>query len=997
MKIRPLLIALLLVAFVGVSYRLFRLYVDHQVQLNLNHQREAVEMITRDASGLLVLMQDFAIHRQNQRALRQWGATHRSMVSALERYAATGPEYKNQVAGMLESSEALAAMQEQLLSNLKLGVGPSLDDRRETLLDQILNETRRISEEAFELSSDVTRRRQIQNDEQRFLALIAQTMFLMIILVLALILWWRVLRPIGILQNAAQSLAKNELGTVCGYKSGDELGDLAAAFDRMSSTLKSREDALQIAKGQAESASKAKSDFLANMSHEIRTPLNAIIGMVYMMGFSKLDSDQHHQLETIHTASHGLLALINDILDLSKIEAGEFVLESGPFSLQHMMDELRMLLEPTARGKGLHLNVLALPETLPHVVEGDANRIRQVLINLANNAIKFTERGTVEVRVEPVLDADREHGLVWIRFLVSDSGIGISEENASKLFSPFVQVDSSTARRHGGTGLGLSIVKTLVEAMGGRVGLQSVEGRGSVFWLDLPLLESKLGQDTSSLGVATRPFQVYVLEQESTARESMVRVAQQFGWDVRVFATATAFFHGVEVESRQLRSPDCVVMGNRILDMPLDDFFKECHRKFSGLMMPYWLITKERSGDVLPDSLLALPHAVLQKPVESSDLFNALNQVVTRNQRDLDYLMNYSVLDVGDHVWLSDVNVLVVDDSPMNLEVCRRILENQGAHVSTCESGNAALAAIQHDPNAFDLVLMDMQMPGLDGRQTTLQIREKLKLKNLPVIALTAGVLIEDREKAIKAGVSAFLGKPIDPQQLVRCIRKTVQTSRNQVLPVYPRSKAVEDCSTWPRIPGVDEAAARVQLQNDEHLYRELLVIFYEEYRAARSQVESLLDEQSAPDLLTYLHKLRGQAAALGATQLREAAQSLENVVRTGEGHRGRSADKFFRQLNVLLTGIRSIADFDQVAVKQGAQTLDRHVLAHQVDELGILLRKNSMSAHKLSEEISTSLAGTPFEKAFGPVHSAVDALKFKDAVQKLDVFEVQMNKVSCT
>ncbi|HEX4917981.1 MAG TPA: hypothetical protein VFV43_08815 [Limnobacter sp.] len=224
MKIRPLLIALLLVAFLGVSFRLFTLYTDHQVQTKLNHQREAVEMITRDASGLLVLMQDFAIHNQNQRALRQWVATHRSMVSALESYAATGPEYKKQVAGMLDSTEALAAMQEKLLSTLKLGTGANAVDRHETLLDQILNETRRISEEAFELSSDVTRRRQLQNDDQRFLTLLAQSMFLLIISALALILWWRVLRPISMLQNAAQSLTKNELGAVCGYKSSDELG-----------------------------------------------------------------------------------------------------------------------------------------------------------------------------------------------------------------------------------------------------------------------------------------------------------------------------------------------------------------------------------------------------------------------------------------------------------------------------------------------------------------------------------------------------------------------------------------------------------------------------------------------------------------------------------------------------------------------------------------------------------------------------------------------------
>jgi methyl-accepting chemotaxis protein len=350
LKIKPLLIGFLLFALAVVTARLYLLSLDEKAQLVLDRQREAVETISRDASGLLVLMQEFALHDNDTRALTQWYATHRSMSQALELYASTGPQYADEISDMYEGVQALIAMQNELKHAIDNLQTTQSIHRKETQLDQLLNETREISESAFDLSSVITVRRKQLNTNQRIQAVTNQAILLLIIGIFASLIWYRLLRPISLLQEIAQRLAKNELGIQTGYRSNDELGELAHAFDHMSTTLLAHEVALK-------KASRAKSDFLANMSHEIRTPLNSIIAMAYLLKFTPLNNDQKSQLETIHVASHSLLSLINDILDLSKIEAGEFELEKLPFSLKNLLEEIDSILKPMANQKGIRLDI----------------------------------------------------------------------------------------------------------------------------------------------------------------------------------------------------------------------------------------------------------------------------------------------------------------------------------------------------------------------------------------------------------------------------------------------------------------------------------------------------------------------------------------------------------------------------------------------------------------------------------------------------------------
>lgn len=879
MKIKPLLIGFLLLAMAVVTTRLYMLTLDQRAQQLLDKQREAVETISRDASGLLVLMQEFALHDDNPRALTQWYATHSSMTQALDLYASTGAQYKNEISEMFDGAQSLIAMQKELKNVIESGSTPESIRRKETLLDQLLNSTREISESAFNLSSVVTVRRHQLNSSQRIQAVINQTVLLIIIGILASIIWYRLLQPISILQNIAQRLAKNELGIQTEYRSKDELGELAHAFDHMSTTLLAHEIALK-------KASRAKSDFLANMSHEIRTPLNSIIGMAYLLKFTPLNNDQKSQLETIHVASHSLLSLINDILDLSKIEAGEFELEKLPFSLKNLLDEIDSILRPVAHQKGIKLEIEKPAPAVPLTLEGDSHRLRQILINLVNNAIKFTEHGSVKVATEKVASTG---DALTLRISISDTGIGIPKEQQEKLFAPFTQVDSSTSRKYGGTGLGLSIVRMLAEKMDGEVGLSSQTGQGSTFWVQIPFKITMGPIHNQDESHNLHQFRVLIAEQDISAQNELLDICKGFGWTANAVNSGKMLLDEVFSSLSKNQNWNCLVIGSPLHDMSLQTMLENLKKIYGSEKLPYLVIADGDSPSYVSPEFEHIAKIHLHKPVCSSALFNAINEAVIGKNKDFDYLLNASSLDVHNNIWLSGIHLLVVDDSPLNLKVCRRILENEGAKVTLCESGKKALSLLKQATPQFDLVLMDMQMPEMDGRETTQRIRQELGLKTLPVIALTAGVLIEDRDKAMRAGVNAFLSKPIDPEQIVRVVRSWVERHRTGRLPVLSRNRD-QDTSTietthekpsgWPQIEGLNGDILRSQVEDDLGLFYDVLRLFLNENGSPRAEFGSMIDDASPEKALAYLHKLRGQLGTLGAETLRADCEELENALR---------------------------------------------------------------------------------------------------------------------
>ncbi len=523
-----------------------------------------------------------------------------------------------------------------------------------------------------------------------------------------------------------------------------------------------QDEALRAAKAAAKAANAAKSVFLATMSHEIRTPLNAIIGTTYLLGRSELDPEQQRDLNIIEVSSKHLLALINDILDFSKIEAGELVLDRQAFSLPDLLEDLRALFSASAAGKGIALEIPALPRGLPQVLVADGNRLRQMLINLLGNALEFTDQGRVALRMTP-LSGDPERKQARLRFVVTDTGIGIGPEMQARLFTPFVQADSSTTRQYGGTGLGLSIVKRLAELMGGAVGVESQVGRGSSFWLDLPLERSPEPMQQQSGHLSNRP----------------------------------------------------------------------------------------RHALVDADGRLAEGH---------------------RSKR------------------LAGLRVLVVDDSRINLEVIDRILSDEGSRTTLCESGEAAIATLEDARDGYDAVLMDLQMPGMDGYDTTLAVRRQIQLQRLPIIALTASATVTEQQRATAAGMDDFLTKPVDPDQLVRMLRQSVELSQGGSRPVVPNlegatrhppapTASVPAEAAWALLTGIDAAEAIKSLGGDLDFFQALLGPFLTENSQAPQAVRRLLTAGETAKASKLVHKLRGQAGHLGATALRQAAGDLEEAI----------------------------------------------------------------------------------------------------------------------
>lgn len=637
----------------------------------------------------------------------------------------------------------------------------------------------------------------------------------------------------------------------------------------------------------AEAASRAKGEFLANMSHEIRTPLHAIIGLSHLMGDTPLTARQQQLLAKSQMASQSLLGIVNDVLDMAKIEAGALTLEEAPFAPASLLAELDAVFRQQAEAKGLGLRMQG-DTSLPPQVRGDALRLRQILTNLLGNALKFTAQGGIDVRLRA-----EEAGPGAVRLLgeVTDSGEGIPPDVQARLFQPFSQADASTSRRHGGTGLGLSIVRRLVELMNGRIGVESTPGEGSRFWFEVVM------QADSALPVASgSALEVLVVDDVPGERQALVDMARAFGWRTEACESAEAMLAWAERRVAQgLPLPDAM-----LVDWQLQNEQGEGMDGLQGLAalaerfglehLPAALMVSASERDrVAREDRLRLADDILTKPVNASVLFNAVHQgVVARHGHSGRVLQAQRAPQAPQGRRLAGARLLVVDDSEINQEIAMHMLLREGAQVFLAGNGREALAVLREDPAGFDVVLMDVQMPELDGLQATRQMREDDTLRELPVIALTAGALAEERRRAMDAGMDRFLTKPLDPEQLLATVgelldlRGVVRPSAAADGPV-PAAPAAPAGGDWPTIDGIDAAQAMRRLGGDQGLLRRSLRRLVDEFGAlADEALPDNLADVERQRLAARVHKLRGGAGLIAADALHRRAGTLENALRDG-------------------------------------------------------------------------------------------------------------------
>lgn len=462
---------------------------------------------------------------------------------------------------------------------------------------------------------------------------------------------------------------------------------------------------LVAARDAAQAAERAIGEFLTTMSHEIRTPLNAIIGMSYLLGQTRLEPEQHQDLRTIESSSKNLLALINDILDLSKIQAGQFTLDPHPFYIGELLTDLRAMFSLLARGKKIALDIPDLDPAIPPLLLGDGTRLRQCLINLINNAIKFTERGEVRLDVEFRGQdgvGQRPGEVIRLRFSVTDTGIGLSPEQMDRLFRPFAQADTSTTRRFGGSGLGLSIVKRIVELMGGRVGVDSTLAVGSTFWLEISLgcLDTPTPNGVQHL--LTHPPRVLVIDDHAIDRQLYSHMCAHFGWEVESVDSGQAMLTRVEERLAEGRAFDCLVQDWRMPNLDGLGALEELHHRLGAEAPPAILVTADDHVKLLAAIQEDQTQTVLAKPVSASNLYNAVNEAVVSRRGGI--RTHPGEREEDPYAGLAGVRVLVVDDNQINLTVITRVLQKQGAHVIARDSGERALEELSARPDGYDLI-----------------------------------------------------------------------------------------------------------------------------------------------------------------------------------------------------------------------------------------------------------------------------------------------------